>query len=977
MVMLSKEIFGTLLFSTDKASYSTAALLRDTRVALFLAPTTADSGILSGAGGGGTLVGTSDGSTGSSSSDGTDLIPVISTLTTTFPAYNVTQPNDLTIDLANEFRNRCNLGNAFTWSASMETDAREALLTAIPDPYADDDVAVLCGALCFVITNKTTNDTSSSSDADPSSSDAGGFIVSSQRKQCQSATRNVYMVIKTSIQDDQFDSVFSLTNAMATVDIVFSCVIVVSLNITLGFPVFVLNKKIRSVLTGIPMRLGDRRNRGLVATQCLWMSDMKSLMNVFHVMAALFVSNRKYVPDFILHRQLRELREARLFEQTGDDNDMLLGGSDSGGLGGRHSSSMSNLHGGASSVMSGSFAEQDDLNEMDDEMFEEEEDEEDLEEYEESNAEGLAQRLPAGQEEARRSPRALSHSISRGEHDAHHDDGYDEDVEMSFVTAPAGHGKGGGRLSATGRRLQRRTTRNDGDDDEIRRVRRGLRALSLTTANLADTQQQQNKHSRSPSSGPLGSNGPRKGSRSMGGTGDFDSSSSFAATSGTGGGGKMQHLGLLNATSVADLTQSTSAGAFGGTTNSKLKATRRTGSTVAVHVAPEESQPKSGKGGQIASGTAAAVAATNRLPDLNSLCPRNPVTILVLQFVSLEDAFASDFRNAERQHKIVVLAMSTVIRRNRGEIFERSGERVCVAWNAFDHRPDHAQRAAKCAMEIAGLFHQFRQDGMRMGIVLHQGPVVCGVLGDSHGAASLLFGKTADVAQRVAWLATQLPCFNILITERDHGASEKVSSPHLRLRVSGCHWPQHRHEHNNVWRRRRMQTTVDPANDTALFDVLQQTTHQNQLHHNRDQSFEVSISNLLLNTVNSRASTAQQRSPSPQSHHHGGPTSSKDSLRVYDIRGSAAGSAALPPRSHQFLNHGADAAKGKKNTSMSPAGATAAGDPGNHQWMRKDLLAQYHTAFSHFEHHRFAEALDILGDIAATMNEEDVYDNDD
>ena len=139
-------------------------------------------------------------------------------------------------------------------------------------------------------------------------------------------------------------------------------------------------------------------------------------------------------------------------------------------------------------------------------------------------------------------------------------------------------------------------------------------------------------------------------------------------------------------------------------------------------------------------------------------------TLLSVFVSGVEEAYGFDFYVAERQHRKIIGAISSIIRKWKGECYVRNGDRIAASWNTFTARPDHTVRGVRCAMEIAKVFDELRKEGFRMGIVVHEGPVLCGIMGDHREVGSVLFGRAADEVSKFAVLAAQLP-FSTLISE--------------------------------------------------------------------------------------------------------------------------------------------------------------------------------------------------------------------
>ncbi|RNF21868.1 putative serine/threonine protein kinase [Trypanosoma cruzi] len=140
-------------------------------------------------------------------------------------------------------------------------------------------------------------------------------------------------------------------------------------------------------------------------------------------------------------------------------------------------------------------------------------------------------------------------------------------------------------------------------------------------------------------------------------------------------------------------------------------------------------------------------------------------TVLVVRLCAVELAYFTNYRAALKPHRRIMNLLLGRIRRYRGELFERSGDCIAAAWNAFESRTDHAQRAAACALSIAKMLSCYREAGFRVGIVLHQGPFVCGVVEDNKEAFTTVFGTVPRQAIALAELASSLPYFRVLVSE--------------------------------------------------------------------------------------------------------------------------------------------------------------------------------------------------------------------
>ncbi|ORC89347.1 protein kinase [Trypanosoma theileri] len=140
-------------------------------------------------------------------------------------------------------------------------------------------------------------------------------------------------------------------------------------------------------------------------------------------------------------------------------------------------------------------------------------------------------------------------------------------------------------------------------------------------------------------------------------------------------------------------------------------------------------------------------------------------TILAVHLCAIEMAYFTNYGVAAKQHRRIMSLLLGRIRHYRGELFERSGDCIAATWNAFESCADHAQRAALCALSIAKLLSPYRRAGFRLGIVLHQGSFVCGVVEDNKAAFTTVFGTVPRQAIALAELAASLPCFSVLVSE--------------------------------------------------------------------------------------------------------------------------------------------------------------------------------------------------------------------
>lgn len=169
----------------------------------------------------------------------------------------------------------------------------------------------------------------------------------------------------------------------------------------------------------------------------------------------------------------------------------------------------------------------------------------------------------------------------------------------------------------------------------------------------------------------------------------------------------------------------------------------------------------------VESGRAAALsgAADGREPVNRGMILVENATILTVHLPAVETAYFTDFGLAVEQHRHIMALLLRSVRQYRGELFQRSGECISAAWNAFDGCADHAIRAAACALRILDRLEAYRRAGFRVGIVLHQGPFVCGVVEDRAEAFTTVFGSVPRQAIVFSELAASLTVFDVLISE--------------------------------------------------------------------------------------------------------------------------------------------------------------------------------------------------------------------
>ncbi|KPI85326.1 putative protein kinase putative serine/threonine protein kinase [Leptomonas seymouri] len=180
-------------------------------------------------------------------------------------------------------------------------------------------------------------------------------------------------------------------------------------------------------------------------------------------------------------------------------------------------------------------------------------------------------------------------------------------------------------------------------------------------------------------------------------------------------------------------------------------------------------------------------------------------TILCVRIPSVELAYLMNYSAAVTQHRRIMRILLHRIRRYKGALFHRSGDCLAAVWNAFEGCPNHAEAAAICAQEIANAFAPLRMDGLHVGLVLHQGVLVCGTIEYSKVAFVTAFGDGPREALAIAELAMTVGFLNIIVTEPvkqclsglyDCNIVDVIQLPHsahplllFELGSSRCHHP--------------------------------------------------------------------------------------------------------------------------------------------------------------------------------------------
>ncbi|CBZ26761.1 putative protein kinase [Leishmania mexicana MHOM/GT/2001/U1103] len=168
---------------------------------------------------------------------------------------------------------------------------------------------------------------------------------------------------------------------------------------------------------------------------------------------------------------------------------------------------------------------------------------------------------------------------------------------------------------------------------------------------------------------------------------------------------------------------------------------------------------------QEASTMAAAFMTIQSSNDIMSIRREYETTVLCIHIPSVELAYLINYSGAAHQHRRLMRVLLHRIRRHKGALFHCSGDCLGAVWNAFEGCPNHAECAAVCAQEIANAVAPYRSDGLHVGMVLHQGTLVCGTVEYSKTAFVTAFGDGPREALAVAELAAAVKTLNVLVTE--------------------------------------------------------------------------------------------------------------------------------------------------------------------------------------------------------------------
>ena len=104
----------------------------------------------------------------------------------------------------------------------------------------------------------------------------------------------------------------------------------------------------------------------------------------------------------------------------------------------------------------------------------------------------------------------------------------------------------------------------------------------------------------------------------------------------------------------------------------------------------------------------------------------------------------------------LAVAVPAVVRRHGGAIDRLVGDALMATWNTRGDQPDHAQRAARAALDVLAETDRIaagHPGWPRFRVGVNSGPVAAGVLGAGQGRSYTVIGDAANVAARLEALA--------------------------------------------------------------------------------------------------------------------------------------------------------------------------------------------------------------------------------
>lgn len=132
--------------------------------------------------------------------------------------------------------------------------------------------------------------------------------------------------------------------------------------------------------------------------------------------------------------------------------------------------------------------------------------------------------------------------------------------------------------------------------------------------------------------------------------------------------------------------------------------------------------------------------------------------------------------------------MVPAIERHQGLVYQFVGDAIMAVFNAPVKTPDHATCAVRAGLEMLAALAEFNaaqrrgQTPLRMGIGIHTGPVVAGIIGSAERMEYRVVGDTVNLASRVEGLNKPLGS-ELLISQ----ATQQLLTDSFKLQDMGSH----------------------------------------------------------------------------------------------------------------------------------------------------------------------------------------------